>query len=336
MAIKIGKQTVQFERPISIFSTSSVVGPFEGQGPLSQYFDMILQDDICGQDSYEKAETCILEKAYDTLFNKTNVAKKDIDLIIGGDLLNQIIATTFAVEKYEIPFWGVYNACSTFSLSMQIGAMAIESGAMQKVIVSACSHFSTAERQYRTPLELGSQNPPTAQRTVTAAGSCLLTNDNAPPYIRQITIGKILDFDIKDPFNMGTAMAPAAADTIITHFKDTNTTFKDYDMVVTGDLAQLGSDITKSMLHMEGFDPFDNFNDCGQMIYDKESQKVDCGGSGCGCSSSVFSGYLFKMLKERQLNKILFIPTGALLSPTSYLQKQSIPCIAHAVVISNQ
>lgn len=336
MAKKIGKQTIQFDKNINICTAASIVGPYEGQGPLKQYFDLILEDDTCGQDSYEKAETSLLEKAYETVLNKSALSKNEIDLIIGGDLLNQIIATTFAVEKLDIPYWGIYGACSTFALSMQIAAMTIESGAIQKSIISASSHFSSAERQYRTPLELGVQPPPSSQRTVTGAGSCLISNENNPPYIRQITIGKVVDFDIKDPFDMGTAMAPAAADTILTHFKDTSTTFRDYDLVLTGDLAEKGIAIVKDMLKIEGYEDYGNFNDCGQLIYDKKTQNVNCGGSGCGCSASVFSGYVFKMLKEEKLNRILFIPTGALLSPTSYLQKQSIPCIAHALVISNQ
>ena len=335
MARRIGKQTIAFDKQISVLSTASVVGPMEGEGPLGKYFDVVLTDDECGEDSYEKAETCMLTKAYDIALRKAKMSKNELDLFIGGDLLNQIIATTFAVEQYDVPYWGVYNACSTFSLAIQIASTAIEAGGMRKVMASASSHFSSAERQYRTPLELGCQNPITAQRTTTAAGCCILGESGQGPYVTQITTGRIIDFDVKDPFNMGTAMAPAAADTILAHFKDTGTSFEDYDLVVTGDLASMGLEITENILKLEGYHPKNNFTDCGKMIFDPENQKVDLGGSGAGCSASVFAAVLYEKLKSRKLNNVLLVPTGALLSPTSSLQKQSIPCIAHAVALSN-
>ncbi len=335
MTKKIGKQTYLIENKISVANAYSVVGPYEGKGPLKKYFDIILEDDLYGKDSYEQAESAMIELACCKLINSSTCKCDDIDLILGGDLLNQIVPTTFAVKNLNIPYWGLYNACSTFAEGMQIGSVVIDSNACKKIIVSSSSHFSSSERQYRTPLELGSQAPSYSQRTVTGVGCVMLEGGGDGPYVTAFTVGRVLDFDIMDPFDMGSAMAPSAADTIIRHFKDTNTSFDDYDMVVTGDLAFQGVNILDDILSMEGYPSKGKLSDCGLIIYDRENQQVNNGGSGAGCCSSVFAGYWYEQMKKGKLNKLLFVPTGALLSATTYQQKLTIPSMAHAVVISN-
>lgn len=334
MAKVINKQTYIMEKRISISETSSIVGPMESKGPLGKYFDLCLKNDLLNQKSYEYAEAFILAESINLLLNKAKLNDDDIDLIIGGDLLNQITTTTFAVKHFDIPYWGIYNACASFVEGLQIGALGIEAGAFKNVIVASSSHYSTSERQYRTPLELGAQPPVTSQRTVTASGSCLLSENENMPRISEITIGKIVDLEQSDPYDMGAAMAPAAVDTILTHFKNTNTDFNDYDIVATGDLATEGFNIAKSMLKSYGYEA-DNFTDCGKIIFDTENQCVNNGGSGAGCCTNVFNAYYYHLLKQKKINKILLVATGALLSTTSTQQNQNIPCIAHAVVITN-
>ena len=334
MAKLINKQTYILEKRVSISETASIVGPMEAQGPLGKYFDLCLEDDLLNQKSYEYAESLILAESVNLLMEKRKLKDDDIDLIVGGDLLNQITATTFAVKHFDVPYWGIYNACASYVEGLQIGALGIESGAFNNVIVCASSHYSTSERQYRTPLELGSQPPVTSQRTITASGCCLLSTDEQMPRISEITIGKVVDLEQSDPYDMGAAMAPAAVDTLLTHFKNTNTGFDDYDIVVTGDLATEGFNIAKSMLRGYGYEG-DNFSDCGKIIFDTEKQCVNNGGSGAGCCTNVFNAFYYDLMKREKINKMLFVATGALLSTTSSQQKQNIPCIAHAVVITN-
>lgn len=336
MARKVGEQTIIFDKKISISETFSVGGPMEGKGPLGKDFDIIFEDDCLGEKTFEKGECMMLRKCIENLLRKGKFTQSDIDIIIGGDLLNQIITTTFAAENFDMMYWGIYSACSSFSEAIQIASTAIEAGVAKNIIACATSHFSTAERQYRNPLELGSQSKSTAQRTATASGAVVLREGGSGPYITGMTVGKIVDFDQKDAADMGTAMAPAAAHTILKHFSDTGTSFSDYDMVYTGDLAKVGLGILTDMLKQMNYDPSGRLNDCGHMLFDCINQHADCGGSGAGCSASVFSGHIFKKLKSGELNKILFVPTGALLSTTSSYQKNSIPCIAHAVVIENK
>ena len=330
MSSRLGKRTVAFMKNISIRSAYSVVGPMEANGPLHSFFDELLEDDTLKEKSYEKAESAMLRKVYDGLIKKCGIRQDEIDMFIGGDLLNQIIATTYAVRGYESAYYGVYNACSTFSLAIQIASNYIESSSFNNIIVSASSHFSSAERQYRTPLELGCKNPPTAQRTVTGAGGLLLSSEASKVRIKNMTAGKVVDFGIKDPFDMSSAMAPAATDTILTHFNATKTNFQDYDLVLTGDLSEKGVSIVSDMLKDLGF-PSTNLTDCGKLIYNRQKQNVGGGGSGAGCSTVVFCGYIYDLMLKEKLKKVLFVPTGALLSPTSTLQKESIPAIAHAV-----
>lgn len=335
MATHVGAQTIKIDGPVSIISTASVVGPKEGQGPLMRYYDMILEDILHGCDSWEKAESKIVETAMELVIQKAKLAPKDIDIIIAGDLLDQSTGSTFGVMNLERPFWGVFSACSNMGQAMSVGAVAIESGAVQKVAVGASSHFCSAEKQFRTPLELGNQRTPTSTWTVTGSGCAVLSKSEDGPFITYITTGKIVDMGIKDPANMGAAMSPAAADTLTAHFKDTGRDPSYYDMIITGDLGYVGRELTVKLMEESGYALTNTYTDCGIKIFDKEKQDTHAGGSGCACSAVTFAGYLYSSLKEKNINKILFVPTGALLSPMSSQQGQSIPGIAHAVAIEN-
>ncbi|WP_434632368.1 stage V sporulation protein AD [Thermoanaerobacterium thermosaccharolyticum] len=330
---KMGLQTVKFANPPSIISSGTIVGPKEGQGPLKDYFDMILTDDTYGEKSWEKAECKMFQDSVNLALKKASLNINDIDYLIGGDLLNQIITSSFAARQFNVPTFGLYGACSTMAEGLSIGSMLIDGGFADYVIVTTSSHFSTAERQYRFPLEQGVQRPFTAQWTVTGSGSSLLSSTGSGPYITHVTTGKVVDLGMKDANNMGAAMAPAAADTIITHFNDTGFTINDYDLIITGDMARVGKSILMELLNKDGLNIEDKYKDCGIEIYD-ESQDVHSGGSGAGCSAVVLNGWLLNQIKNGTFNRVLFIATGALLSPTSTQQGESIPGIAHAVTIS--
>lgn len=333
---KIGKQTIRFDKPPSIISTASIVGPKEGQGPLAQYFDTILSDDLFGEKSYEKAEYKMSKETAYLAIRKAGLQKELIDYMLAGDLLNQIITSSFVARELSIPFFGLYGACSTMSESLSLGAVLVEGGYGDNVICMTSSHFSSAERQYRFPLELGTQRPLTAQWTVTGSGAAILSSEGEGPYVTHITTGKVIDLGVKDANNMGAAMAPAAADTIIQHFKDTGFEPKDYDLIATGDLASVGKELTDELIRRQGYNISDVFTDCGLEIYDMEKQDIHAGGSGCGCSAVVFCGYIYDSIKKGSLNRVLLVSTGALLSPTSSQQGESIPGIAHAVTIERR
>ncbi|MFZ5352466.1 MAG: stage V sporulation protein AD [Bacillota bacterium] len=330
---KLGKQTVRLERPPSIISTYSIVGPKEGEGPLADYFDEILTDDYFGEDSWEKAESKLIKEAAKGAITKSKLDIGNIDYMFAGDLLNQIISSSFAARTLQIPFLGLYGACSTMAESISIGSMILDGGFAENVVCVTSSHFSSAERQYRFPLEQGVQRPPYAQWTVTGSGSAVLSKYGNGPFITHITTGKVVDFGIKDTNNMGAAMAPAAADTISTHFSETGRSPGYYDLIITGDLASVGKELTIELLKKEGYYIEQNYDDCGCIIFDSQKQDTHAGGSGCGCSAVVLSSYLYKEMLKGNLNKILFVATGALLSPTSSWQGESIPSIAHAVSI---
>lgn len=329
---KLGENTIVFKNKPKIISTYSVVGQKEGNGPFKDYFDLVLKSDLCGQKSYEQAERCILEQAIVGAVDKSQVNLKDIDFILGGDLLNQITSSSFSARKFDKPFIGLYSACSTMSQSLAIGACLVDGGYAKSVICATVSHFSTAERQYRFPLELGNQRPPVSQWTVTGSGATILSSKGKGNYISMATFGKVTDYGIKDVNNMGAAMAPAAMETLVTHFKDTGTTPQDYDLIVTGDLGKLGSEILRDLMEHKGYKLGENYCDCGQMIYGRD-QRVFQGGSGAGCSASILNSYINTQITNGKYNKVLFMATGALLSTTSSQQGESIPGIAHAVVI---
>jgi stage V sporulation protein AD len=332
---RIGAQTVKLQNPPAIIATSTTAGPKEGEGPLRKYFDSILQDDYFGEKSWEAAETKMFRETIKRAIQNANITTEDINYLLGGDLLNQIISASFAARELQIPFLGLYGACSTMSESLSLGAMLIDGGYADYIVAATSSHFSSAERQYRFPLELGNQRPLTAQWTVTGCGASVLSSKSQTgPYITHVTTGKVIDLGVKDANNMGAAMAPAAADTIVAHLRETGFAPTDYDVIATGDLATIGKEITQEMILKEGYDVSTVYTDCGIEIFDHQRQDTHAGGSGCGCAAVVFNGYLFKEMLEGNINKVLLVATGALLSPTSALQGESIPSVAHAVTIS--
>ena len=329
---KIGKQTISFDFPPTITECNSIVGPKEAQGPLAKYFDLTLDDEFWGEKSWEKAESKIIKENVNALVTKSGITTNNIDCIFAGDLLNQCISSSFGLRDSNIPFVGMFGACSTFVESMCMGAIAIESFA-QNVICATSSHFCSAEKQFRFPLELGNQRPQTSQWTVTGSGATLLSKDGTGPFITNITLGKIVDMGIKDANNMGAAMAPAFVDTLLAHFLDTGRNPSYYDAIISGDLGKIGKDIAIDIAMSKGYNIKSNYNDCGLMIFDTKAQDTHAGGSGCACCGSVFSGFLFKQLKEKKIKKLLLIATGALMNSTSSQQGETIPGIAHAVSI---
>ncbi|MCR2042962.1 stage V sporulation protein AD [Anaerosalibacter massiliensis] len=332
---RIGTQTVKLENPPSIISTASIVGPKEGEGPLKEYFDMILEDDLWGQESWEKCESKLQEEAVKMALTNAELTESDINYLFSGDLLNQIISSSYCARQLSMPYFGLYGACSTMAQSLSLGAMTIDGGFADYVACVTSSHFSSAERQFRYPLEFGNQRPFSSQWTITGSGAAIVSSTGNGPFVTYVTTGKVIDAGIKDVNNMGAAMAPAAVDTISNHFKDTGYTPDDYDLIITGDLGFVGKDITSDLLKQEGYDISEVFNDSGIKIFAHKEQDTHAGGSGCGCSAVVFAGYVYKELLKGSLNKVLLISTGALHSPISTQQGESIPGIAHAVTISN-
>ena len=332
---KIGKQTIKFLNPPVITSTSSITGPKEGEGPLKEYFDIIRKDILNGCESWEKAES---QYVYDNIKNiceKSNTKFEDIDYIISGDLLNQNTGTIFGIRDFGIPFMGVFSACSTIGEAIGLGAILIDGGYANKVISSASSHFCSAEKQFRFPLDLGTQRPPTSTWTVTGDGAVIIEKKGKGPKITHITTGKIIDMGIKDINNMGAIMAPAAVETLYAHFIETNRDPSYYDVIATGDLGYLGRDIVRKLMNEKSYDMTLNYTDCGIEIFDRKKQDTHCGGSGCACSAVTFAGYYYKKLINKEIKNILFVPTGALMSTTIAQQNESIPAIAHAVAIEN-
>lgn len=337
-----------FKQRPRISSFASVAGKKEAEGPLREGFDKIIYDSYFGQDSFEKAETEMMRTAVNIAIEKGDYQHDEIDFAFCGDLLNQCVASSFAMNGFGIPYMGIYGACSTMALGLILSAIFIESGSATRTVCAASSHYCTAERQYRFPLEYGSQRPPTAQWTVTGAGACILEADsdiqkNKPgqtailpntnmPYISAACPGIITDYAVTDQNNMGAAMAPAAADTIYRFLMSTNTDVYDYDAIFTGDLGRVGSRLLYDLMLEKGIDIASKHKDCGVMIF-SEDQDVHAGGSGCGCCASVLCGHILRNMCDRKYRNILFIATGALLSPTTVMQKQTIPSIAHLVNI---
>lgn len=333
---RIGKRTVRLENKPTIIASGSVVGQKEGQGPLKDYFDTILTDDLFGEKSWELAESKMVETVMQKAVEKAGKKLTDVNYLFGGDLINQLFPASFAARELGIPFFGIYGACSTMAEGISLASMVVDGGFADLCLSGTSSHYCTAERQFRFPLELGNQKPMTAQWTVTGAGSVLIASEGNGPSVKYITTGKVIDKGINDGNNMGAAMAPAAIDTIYSYFEDTNDDPNSFDIIATGDLGKLGKQITEDFLKQKGVDISKVYTDCGIEIFNLEEQDVHCGGSGCGCSASVFAGYIFKKLMNKDFNKVMLVSTGALLSPTSTLQKQTIPCVAHAVVIVNE
>ncbi len=333
MPERVGKYTLKMNNNVTIRSSVGIVGKKESEGPLGEYFDIAFKDNKLGQQSWEKAESALQKTAVCELMKRNNLENADIDVIFAGDLLNQCISSTFGLRELNIPFLGQYGACSTMAQTMLAASVFIDSGAAERAVAVTSSHFCSAERQFRLPIEYGGQRTPTAQWTVTGSGAVLIDKSYGEISVKYTTIGRINDLKVKDANNMGAAMAPAAADTIYNFLIDTNTKPEDYDLILTGDLGKVGSQLLKEILQRQNIDISKNHNDCGLMIFDLEEQDVHAGGSGCGCSGSVFCSYIMKLLKANKLRNILFIATGALMSPTSSQQGESIPSIAHLLNI---
>lgn len=331
----IGKQTVFMKNPPTIAGHASAVGKKEGEGPLADSFDYINIDSYWGEKTWEKAESAMQKHAFSLAADKASIAPSSIEYLFAGDLLNQCTGSVFGLRESDIPFFGVFGACSTMAESLALAAMTIDGGFADITAAVTSSHFCSAERQFRFPLEYGGQRTPTSQWTVTGAGAAVLTSAGNGPYITHVTAGKMLDAGITDANNMGAAMAQAAYDTLSAHFSDTGFSPSDYDLIVTGDLGAVGHSIVIDFFRQDGVDLSSNYNDCGLMIFSREEQDVDAGGSGCGCSASVLTGYLLNGMRAGRWNRILFAATGALMSPTTSQQGESIPGICHAVAISN-
>ena len=338
MPERIGNYTINFPNEPRIIGYAAAVGKMESEGPLGEFFDKVYIDEFCGEKTFEKAETHLQKSAITTALKKAKLHKSDVQCAFAGDLLNQCIGSSFGMRDLGFPFSGLYGACSTMALGLAMAAIFVDSGAAENAIAAASSHFCSAERQYRYPLEYGGQRSPAAQWTVTGAGCAAVSNQSreACPKIQKAIIGAVRDLNISDANNMGAAMAPAAAQTIARFLTDTDTTPEDYDLILTGDLGSTGSELLIELLKTESnIDISTVHNDCGIMIFDPQRQDVHSGGSGCGCSASVVCSYILRCMSEKKLNKVLFVGTGALLSPTSSLQKESIPGIAHGVLLTN-
>ena len=333
MGQKLGKQSFCFTKPPVIAAAANIVGPMEGDGPLAAQFDWIMEDILFGELTFERAESKMLRESAKLALRKINWQPQEIDFFLAGDLLNQIISANFAARSIEAPFLGLFGACSTFAEAIMIGSMLIDGGFAARVLVASGSHHNAAERQFRFPIEQGVQRPPFAQWTVTGSGALALADQGQGPVVTRGTAGKVVDLGIADPNNMGAAMAPAAADTLINHFQDTGSAPSDYDLILTGDLGTVGSEALKNLMKMQGYLLEGNYCDCGTLIYDLARQDVHAGGSGCGCSSVVFTGSIWKQLNQGRYRKVLLEATGALMSPTSSQQGETIPGVAHAVVV---
>ena len=332
-AIRCGKQSFQFEKPPIIKGWASVAGKQEAAGPLGKLFDVTVEDPHFGQKTWELAEKKLQQMALQELLKKTNHSINDIGIVLSGDLLNQCIGSSFTLRNTAVPHLGLYGACSTMAESMLLASVLISSGCFDSAVALTSSHFASSERQYRFPLGYGGQRTPTAQWTVTGSGAVLIAPQGKGPQIRACTVGAVTDFGIKDAANMGAAMAPAAMSTIKSHFEDFHLTADDYDLIITGDLGQLGKDILITLAQKEGIPLGGKITDCGTMIYDTLKQDVHSGGSGCGCSAVTLCSYFLDKIQSGKLKKILFCGTGALLSPTSSQQGLPIPGVCHAVSI---
>jgi len=332
---RLGMQTVELEQPPFVIGAGSAAGPMEAQGPLGQEFDQTYPDLTMGQQSFEKAERQLMIDACNLALQKAGVTGKPpkIDYFLAGDLLNQIITSTFSGLQIGVPFFGLYGACSTFCEAISIGSMLIDGGFADTALCAASSHNATAERQYRYPTEYGSQRKPYAQWTVTGAGALVLSSSGQGPRVTHVTTGKVVDMGIADPFDQGAAMAPAAVDTIVTHLKDTGRSVDYYDLIVTGDLAKFGHEMAIRIAGQQNVILDQRFKDCGMLVFDPERQDVHSGGSGCGCSAIVTCGHLLKQMAQRKVKRMLLVATGALLSPTTFQQGENIPAIAHAVAL---
>ncbi len=328
-----GQQTWIFQQKPVIISTGTVGGPFEANGNLADDFDILHEDLWIEQDSYEKAHRVLLEDAVDKALTKASLQKEDMQFFLAGDLINQITPSSFAARTNQIPYIGLFGACSTSMEGLALASFLVNHQGANYVLTGASSHNAAVEKQFRYPTEYGGQKPPTAQWTVTGAGVAIVAQKGMGPVVTSATIGRVIDMGLSDPFNMGGAMAPAAVDTIIAHLKDRGITPDYYDLIVTGDLGKIGRAVSLELLKEKGHSiREDRYKDCGLMIY-KEGQPVLSGASGPGCSATVLYGHLLNEMKKGKIQRLLVVATGALLSPLTFQQQETIPCIAHAVSI---
>ena len=333
MPNRLGRQTIALDTPAVILSHAAVGGKMEGEGPLADHFDFLSEDSFFGEKSWEKAESAMQKTALTLALEKGGMTAQELDYVLAGDLLNQCIGTSFGLREFSIPFYGLYGACSTMGESLALASMLVSAGFAERAAAMTSSHYCTAERQYRMPVPYGSQRTPTAQWTATAAGCAIVGKAEHGCAVTAITCGKIVDKGIKDANNMGAAMAPAAYDSLRAHLDATATAPSDYDLIVTGDLGVLGHEIVSEFFRRDGVDLGERYLDCGMLLFDIEKQDMHAGASGCGCAASVLCGYLLRQMRAGRWKKILFAPTGALLSPTSSFQGESIPGICHAMTI---
>ena len=331
---RVGRQTIALSHPPAVLSFANIGGRMEAEGPLADCFDELGEDSFFGEKTWEQAESAMQKKVLTRALNRANLRSGDLDCVLAGDLLNQCIGSSFSLREFGVPVYGLYGACSTMGEGLALAAQLIDGGFADKAAALTSSHYCTAERQYRMPLPYGSQRTPTAQWTATAAGCTILASEGRGPFVTHVTCGRIIDKGVTDAANMGAAMAPAAYDTLTAYFRDTRTEPGDYDLIVTGDLGMLGHSIVRGFFSMDGVDLGDRFRDCGLLLYDAEKQDMHAGGSGAGCAAAVLNGYLLPGLRQGKWQRILFAPTGALLSPTSTFQGESIPGICHVICLS--
>lgn len=331
---KIGKCSIEFDNKPLISASASVVGQKEGEGPLGEYFDRVIDDPMAGQNTWEEAESEMQRQLVDELLIKSGLQAKEIRYFFAGDLLGQLIATSFGISGFEVPVFGLYGACSTMGEALSLAAMTVSAGYADNVIAMTSSHFGSAEKQFRFPLDYGNQRPLCATWTVTGAGGVILSaSGESDICVSGITTGKIVDYGIQDSFNMGAAMAPAACDVIYNHLMDFERRPEDYDAIYTGDLGSVGQTILIDLMDKRGFDISKVHHDCGVEIYDAGTQDTHAGGSGCGCSAATLSAQILRRIREGEYSRVLFVPTGALLSTISFNEGKTVPGIAHAVVI---
>lgn len=331
---KIGKCSIEFDNKPLIIASASVVGQKEGEGPLGEYFDRVIDDPMAGQNTWEEAESEMQRQLVDELLIKSGLQAKEIRYFFAGDLLGQLIATSFGISGFEVPIFGLYGACSTMGEALSLAAMTVSAGYADNVIAMTSSHFGSAEKQFRFPLDYGNQRPLCATWTVTGAGGVILSaSGESDICVSGITTGRIVDYGIQDSFNMGAAMAPAACDVIYNHLMDFERRPEDYDAIYTGDLGSVGQTILIDLMDKRGFDISRVHHDCGVEIYDAGTQDTHAGGSGCGCSAATLSAQILRRIREGEYSRVLFVPTGALLSTISFNEGKTVPGIAHAVVI---
>ncbi len=330
-----GTRSIEFDKPVYVAGRACIAGQKEGEGPLGGLIDRIVEDPYFGGKTWEEGESILQKQTLQLLLEKSNMKNSDIRYLFAGDLLGQLIATSFGLEEFEIPLFGLYGACSTFGEAISLGAMCVSAGYADNVVAMTSSHFASAEKQFRFPLEYGSQRPMSATWTVTGCGGVILSNKESKVKVSGITTGRIVDMGVKDSMNMGACMAPAACDVISGHFEDFGREPQDYDKIITGDLGYVGRVILLDLLKEKGYDIASCYTDCGIEIYNSENQGTDSGGSGCGCAAVTCCAWVLKKLCEGEWKRVLLVPTGALLSTVSFNEGNSVPGIAHGVVLES-